>query len=47
MASSSPDWQLYERMIARMVADQISTDYCVTPNTRLVIFFDGSYPEPR
>lgn len=35
MIRSSPGWQLYERMIARMIADQLSTEYCVTPNARL------------
>lgn len=31
-----PQWQLYERMIARLIADQIATDLCVTPNARIV-----------
>ncbi len=35
MSRNSPAWELYERLVARMVADQISTDYCVTPNARL------------
>ena len=35
MSRSSPGWELYERMIARMFVDQLSTDYCVTPNARL------------
>ena len=35
MRRSIPDWQLYERLIARMMADQLSTEYCVTPNARL------------
>jgi len=35
MATSIPTWELYERMIARMVSDQLSTDYCVTPNARI------------
>lgn len=35
MSRSTPEWELYERMIARMIADQISTEYCVTPNARL------------
>jgi hypothetical protein len=30
-----PDWELYERMVARLVADQLTTDLCVTPNARL------------
>lgn len=36
MTQSSPKWEIYERMIARMIADQISTDLCVTPNARLM-----------
>lgn len=28
----SPDWERYERMVARMATDQVSTDMCVTPN---------------
>jgi hypothetical protein len=32
----APDWQVYERLIARMMADQLSTEYCVTPNARVV-----------
>jgi hypothetical protein len=26
------DWEIYERMIARLIADQASTHLCVTPN---------------
>lgn len=29
-------WELYERMIARLIADQLATDLCVTPNARVV-----------
>lgn len=36
MSRSFPDWELYERLVARMIADQISTEYCVTPNARLM-----------
>lgn len=32
----SRGWEIYERMIARIMADQISTDLCVTPNARIV-----------
>ena len=32
----SPNWQLYERLVARMMADQLPTAYCVTPNARVV-----------
>lgn len=35
MTRAIPGWELYERLIARMMADQIPTDYCVTPNARL------------
>ena len=30
-----PDWELYERLVARLMADQISTDLCVTPNAHI------------
>ena len=36
MRRKSPDWQLYERLVARMLADQSQTEYCVTPNARVV-----------
>jgi hypothetical protein len=29
-------WELYERMVARLIADQLTTDLCVTPNARIV-----------
>jgi len=32
----SPDWQLYERLVARMMADQLSTAYAVTPNAHVL-----------
>lgn len=32
MARSWPEWERYERLIARMLADQVGTDLCVTPN---------------
>jgi hypothetical protein len=35
MMQPTPGWQLYERMIARLAADQLSTDLCVTPNARV------------
>lgn len=28
----APDWERYERLVASMAADQLSTDMCVTPN---------------
>jgi hypothetical protein len=36
MKSRLSAWELYERMIARMISDQLSTDLCVTPNARIV-----------
>jgi len=33
-AGMMPEWQRYERLVARLIADQLSTDYCVTPNAR-------------
>lgn len=35
MSRPMPSWEMYERLIARMMADQLSTDYCVTPNARI------------
>lgn len=29
------DWKLYERMVARLMADELSTDLCVTPNASI------------
>lgn len=26
------DWKLYERLVARLMSDQLSTEFCVTPN---------------
>jgi hypothetical protein len=36
MEQPPPSWELYERMIARLIADQLTTDLCVTPNARIV-----------
>ena len=36
MARPRPSWKLYERMIARLEADQLTTDLCVTPNAHIV-----------
>jgi hypothetical protein len=33
--SAYKDWEVYERMIARMIADQASTHLCVTPNAQI------------
>jgi len=36
MKGSRKNWEIYERMVARVVADQAETDMCVTPNARIV-----------
>src|SRR5436305_527395 len=36
MSRSSPDWEQYERLVARMIADQLQTEYTVTPNARVM-----------
>jgi hypothetical protein len=33
--SAATNWETYERMIARLVADQSATDLCATPNARI------------
>ncbi|MFY3854340.1 restriction endonuclease [Achromobacter xylosoxidans] len=35
MRQSGPEWKNYERLVAKLVAQQLSTDYCVTPNARI------------
>jgi hypothetical protein len=35
MKRAEPGWETYERMIARLIADQASTHMCVTPNARI------------
>jgi hypothetical protein len=35
-AREAPDWEIYERLIARMLAQQSETDLCVTPNVHIV-----------
>ncbi|MDP1979396.1 restriction endonuclease [Undibacterium sp.] len=35
MLKPMPTWQRYERLVARLVADQLSTAYCVTPNAKV------------
>lgn len=35
MKRPSPDWKIYERLIARLMADQLATNLCVTPNARI------------
>jgi hypothetical protein len=36
MSGKYPDWEVYERLVARMMADQLSTEYCVTPNAHVM-----------
>jgi hypothetical protein len=35
VTEKSPGWEVYERLIARLMSDQIGTDHCVTPNVRV------------
>jgi hypothetical protein len=35
MTEAHADWQKYERLVARLMADEIPTDMCVTPNARV------------
>lgn len=34
-ASKTPEWERYERLVASLIANQLSTAYCVTPNARV------------
>lgn len=34
-------WEKYERMVAQLIANQVSTQMCVTPNAKLVGRFSG------
>jgi hypothetical protein len=36
MKETRPDWEIYERMIARLIADQSETSLCVTPNAKVM-----------
>ncbi|MXN50098.1 restriction endonuclease [Shinella sp. AETb1-6] len=36
MKREAENWEHYERMIARLMADQIDTSLCVTPNARVI-----------
>jgi hypothetical protein len=36
MKSRIPEWELYERLVARLISNQLSTAYCVTPNAKIV-----------
>jgi hypothetical protein len=42
MKQARPGWEIYERMIARMIADQSGTDLCVTPNAKLIGKISGT-----
>src|SRR5689334_1605865 len=35
MTSRPKDWEVYERFIARLIADEAPTDLCVTSNARI------------
>jgi hypothetical protein len=41
MEPGQQNWELYERMIAHLVADQAATDLCVTPNARIIGSISG------
>jgi hypothetical protein len=41
MSKLYPDWQLYERLIAKLMFQQISTSYCVMPNANIVGSISG------
>lgn len=36
MSRKAPGWEVYERLVARMIADQVETGLCVTPNAHLI-----------
>lgn len=36
MSRRDPEWQLYERLVAHLMADQASTELCVTPNAHIM-----------
>lgn len=36
MIPPARDWEIYERMVARLLSDEIRTDLCVTPNARVI-----------
>jgi hypothetical protein len=41
MTSRPKDWEIYERFIARLIADEAPTDLCVTPNARIKGIISG------
>jgi hypothetical protein len=36
MKDAWEDWRMYERLVARLMADQLSTEFCVTPNASVI-----------
>lgn len=36
MKKEKPDWEKYERLVAKLVSEQLSTEYCVTPNAKII-----------
>jgi len=41
MTSGLKNWEVYERFIARLIADEAPTDLCVTPNARIKGIISG------
>lgn len=41
MTKPLPDWQLYERLVAKLMLQQLSTSYCVTPNANVLGSISG------
>ena len=41
MKDIQPDWKKYERLVARLMANQISTDLCVTLNAHVKGIISG------
>ncbi|MGE9762256.1 hypothetical protein [Pseudomonas sp. PDM20] len=35
MKKDKPDWEKYERLVAKLISDQLSTEYRVTPNAKI------------
>ncbi|TQI75332.1 restriction endonuclease [Bosea sp. AK1] len=36
MPQARPNWEVYERMVARLMSDTLRTDLCVTPNAKVL-----------
>lgn len=34
--TTRPNWERYERLVARIISNQLSTAYCVTPNAQIL-----------